>query len=60
MLLLTISVPLLICSRVLGPPSEGSREEGDDVCGLEAAAANLEACEEVADRHLFIEGGLLL
>ena len=47
-------------ARVLGPPAEGGREEGDDVCGLEAAAAALEAREEVAEWHLVIEGGLLL
>ena len=35
-------------------------EDGDNVCGLEAAAAALEAREEVAERHLFIECGLLL
>ena len=47
-------------SRILGPPAEGCREEGDDVCGLKAAAAALEAREEVAERHLIVEGGLLL
>ena len=45
---------------VLGPRDEGGREEGDDVCGPEDAAAALEAHEEVAERHLVIEGGLLL
>ena len=47
-------------SWILGSPAEGRQEEGDDVCGLEAAAAALEAREEVAERHLIVEGGILL
>ena len=35
-------------SWILGPPAEGRREEGDDVCGLEAATASLKAREEVS------------
>ena len=33
---------------VLGPPAEGGQEEGDNVGGLKAAAAALEAREKVA------------
>ena len=40
-------VDVLRNSWILGPLAEGLREEGDDVCGLEAAAAALEAREEV-------------
>ena len=47
-------------TRVLGPPAEGGLEEGDDVCGLEAAAAALEAHKEVTEWNLVIEVGLLL
>ena len=47
-------------SRILVSPAKGCREEGDDVCGLEDAAAALEARKEVAERHLIVEGGLLL
>ena len=43
---------------VFGPPAEGGREEGDTVGGLEAAAAALEACEKVTERHLVVEGRL--
>ena len=43
---------------VFGPPAEGGREEGDNVGGLEAAAAALEACEKVTERHLVVEGRL--
>ena len=42
-------------SRILGQLAKGCREEGDDVCGLEAAAR-----KEVAERHLIVEGGILL
>ena len=41
-------VNVFMYSWILGPPAEGRREEGDDVCGLEAAAAALEAREEVS------------
>ena len=45
---------------VLGPLAEGGREEGDDVGGLNTTTAALQACEEVAEGHLVVEGGLLL
>ena len=41
-------VNILGYSWILGPPAEGCREEGDDVCGLEVATATLEAREEVS------------
>ena len=43
---------------VLVPPAEGGQEEGDNVGGLEAAAAALEAREKFAEGHLVIEGRL--
>ena len=54
------TVDVLGEARVVGPPAERSREKGDDVGGLEAAAAALESGEKVAEGHVFIKGGLLL
>ena len=54
------TIEVLRDARVVGPPSERGREEGDDVGGLEAAAAALESGKKVAERHLVIKGGLLL
>ena len=43
---------------VLGPPAEGYQEKGDNVGGLEAAAAALEAREKVSEGHLVVKGRL--
>ena len=45
--------------RVIGPPAEHGRQEGDDGGGLEDAAAVIEAVEEVAEAGLVVEGCFL-
>ena len=41
---------------VVGPSTEGGGEEGDNVGGFEAAAADLEASENVLEGHLVVKG----
>ena len=48
------AVDVLGDTRVVGPPAEHGRQEGDDIGGLEAAAAVLEAVEDVAEGDLVI------
>ena len=54
------TVDVLGDARVVGPLAKRGREEGDDVGGLEAASAALEAGEKVAEGHLVIKGRLFL
>ena len=54
------TVDVLGDARVVGPPAERGGEEGDDVGGLEAAAAALEAGKKSAEGNLVIKGGILL
>ena len=54
------AVVVLGDARFVGPPAKHDGQEGDNVGGLEAAAAILEAVEEVAEGDLFVEGRFLL
>ena len=54
------TVNVLGDARVVRPPAEHGRKEGDDVGGLEAAAAAFEMGEKIAEANLIVEGGLLL
>ena len=54
------AVHILKDARVVGLKSKHGGQEGDDVCGFEAAAAVLEAVKEVAKRDLVIKGWLFL
>ena len=53
-------VDVLGNARVIGPPAEHGGQEGDNFCDLEAAAAVLEAVEEVAEGGLVVKGRFLL
>ena len=52
-------VDVLGDARILGPPAEGGGKKGDDVRGLEAAAADLEVIEEIAEWDLVVICGVL-
>ena len=54
------TIDILGDARVVGPSTERGGEDGDDVGGLEAAAAALEVGKTFAEGHIVIEGGLLL
>ena len=51
-------IDLLGDTWVFGPPAEGGGAEGDDVGGFEAAAATLEASENVSEGQMFVKGRL--
>ena len=53
------TVNVLGDARVVGPPAERGREEGDNVGGLEDAAAAFETGEKVAEWYIVVKGGLL-
>ena len=50
------AVHVLGDARVVDPPAKHGEQEGENVGGLEAAAAVLEADEEVAEGDLVIKG----
>ena len=54
------AVDVLGDARVIGPPAEHGGQEGDDVGGVEASTAVLEAVEEVTEGDLVLEGCFLL
>ena len=54
------AVDVLGDAQVIAPPANHGGHEGDDVGGLEAATAVIEAVEEVAEGNLVIEERFLL
>ena len=54
------AVHVLGDAQVVGPPAKHGRQEEDDVSALEAAAAVLEASEEVTEENLVIKGRFFL
>ena len=54
------TINILEDARVVGPPAEHGRKEGDDVGGLKADASAFETGEKFAEGHLIVEGGIFL